>query len=102
MQREMEKEYLTDEDGEYLLDENGDKIEAVSFIGGIPHPAITEEQREKVERAIDTAFFYQNAVRTWISIIQEEADKYLHSDRSLEEVCAVIQSRVGIYLKEGL
>ena len=95
---ETEVVYLTNDDGSYVLDKNGQKIENFSTINGVPYPAITMEQVEKVRKAIETAHYFQTVERTLTAVVTEEATMYFGGSRSLDETVKIIQNRIQLYL----
>lgn len=73
----------------------------VEFIlEGIPYPAITQEQSDKVRMAFETAFYYTEEQQAIVSLILEEADSYFCGDKSLEDTVQIIDNRVQLYLDE--
>ncbi len=71
------------------------------FLEGIPYPAITQEQSDKVRAAIATAFYYTEEQQTIVSLILEETEGYFRSDKSLEDTVEIIDNRVQLYLNEN-
>lgn len=103
-------EYVLDENGEPLLDENGEKIlagggggwsdgDGFTYVYHVP----TKEEVEKVESLIAISVPNTYTVdRTVLQIILEEAEPYFKSQKSVDEVCSVLQRRVNMYLKENM
>lgn len=101
LMEETEKVYRTDEDGNFILDENGEKIESISTIDGIPMPAVSMEQVEKVREATKAATRNEAACEEIKAIIFEEVSGYFEGKKELEEVLEVIQNRAQLYMQEN-
>jgi ABC-type glycerol-3-phosphate transport system substrate-binding protein len=97
VQKGMEKPYYMDENGEkqeydqsfYINDEE------------IKVPVLTQEQTDYIKNyilSVDKAYYYNNDV---MNIVTEEAEAYFSGQKSAEDVAAVIQSRVQIYVNEN-
>lgn len=99
-------ELVLDENGEPLLDENGDPI--YQGMGGFGyddwsytfHP-MTEEEVAKLYELIEAARPVQMGNSEILSIIMEEAAPYFKGEKSLDDVVALIQSRVSMYVGEN-
>ena len=101
-------EYLKDENGEYILDENGEKIPEGGG-GGFEdkdgwfyefHP-VTQEEVDRVEYLIDISVPASTRINdNVIKIITEEAAPFFKGQKTVDEVCDIIQSRLSIYMKE--
>lgn len=63
---------------------------------------LTEEEVGIVRKLIDEADYLCNTDIRLFDIVREEAEAYYCKDKSLDEVCDVIQSRVSIYVKERI
>ncbi len=102
-------QYQMDEDGNYVLDENGNKIEEPYSNYSWSDVDIeiyafsdkqVEELKDLVNRAdviADNTYYSGNEL---YDIINEEAGAFFSGDKSAEEVCKLIQSRVQIYVNE--
>lgn len=102
----MKVEYVLDENGEPLLDENGDPIQRSQ--GGIgwgdweyEYHSSTEEEMELLRQLIDVAIPMRTTNSQVLTIIQEEAEGYYSGQKSLDEVAALIQSRMSMYVGEN-
>lgn len=100
LMEDTEVVYLTDDSGEYERDENGEKIEAVNTFNGIPYPAITLSQVDKVRKAIEGAIFWKHDERAMRRIILEETEPYFSGEKTLQEVVDIIQKRIQLSLDE--
>lgn len=108
MKAEYDKEY-DEATGEWVdkLDADGNKIELpVSTYGwgdvSIDLKAVTDKEAENLRDLIDSAqgfnvYYLTDEYR----IIEEEAEAYFKGDKSLDEVCDVIQSRMKIFVSES-
>ncbi len=100
LQEETKVEYRTDENGDFILDENGEKIEEFYTYDGVPYPAITQTQVDKIRKAVDDAFVHHGNETDLVMMILEESAYYFDNKKSLEEVTDIIQNRIQIYLSE--
>lgn len=99
-------EPVLDENGEPLLDENGNPI--YQGMGGFGyddweytyHPC-TEEEIAQLYELIEVARPLQMGDNEVLSIIMEEAQPYYKGEKSLDEVVALIQSRISMYVGEN-
>lgn len=62
---------------------------------------LTEEERELFREVARSARVLTTSEEQILDIICEEADAYFEGDKSVEDVAAIIQSRIGMFLKEG-
>ena len=104
--KSQEVSYATDENGEYILDENGEKItEGTSSISygdwDYTYHPVTDEEAEIFRKIINNAEPSQTSDQTVLDIIQEEAGAYFSGQKSPEDVAAIIQSRINIYINES-
>ena len=60
----------------------------------------TEEKVEKVKVMLEDARFPPLRTEGILNIICEEAEEYFSGTKSIEEVTAVIQNRVQLYMDE--
>lgn len=102
----MEENMLKDENGDPILDENGEPIINPKTSWGYDDftaeiYAATPEQVQMVRDLIDSAVASTNNDETIIKIITEEAEGYFEGQRTVADVCGVIQSRVQIYVSEN-
>jgi len=82
-----------------------ERIQAEIGIGqgtveGIPYPAITEEQADKVRNAFLEGYYVTNEESPIKRIILEEVPPFFSGEKGLDEVVGIIQSRVQLYLDE--
>ncbi len=102
----MTPRYLKDADGNYLLDENGEKIQE-SRGGwldndGVQHNvyAMTQEQADEVLQIIETCTKVANYDTSIFDIVNEQAQAYFAGQKTIDEVCRLIQSKANIYVNE--
>lgn len=99
-------EYLLDENGEQVLDEEGNPI--IMGMGSYGyddwhytfHPC-TEEEIATLKELIEVAKPMRMGNSEVLSIIMEEAEPYYKGEKSLDEVAALIQSRISMYVGEN-
>lgn len=102
-------EYLTDENGEIMKDENGEPIamggsSSVSYEDGwsYEYRIPTQDEVDIVLELIDKARpMASNGSDEIQKIILEEAAAFFQGQKSVDEVTAIIQSRVNIYVSEN-
>ena len=92
----MEKDSYTDENGEKVY------YDQTTYIGDTEYTLepLTQEQVDDFKAMIDGASVAGNYDSDIMDIINEEAEAYFSGDKSAEDVAALIQNRVGIYLGE--
>ncbi len=61
---------------------------------------LTEEQQVMVKNLLENARPFDSENYQFAGIIEEEMGTFLAGERSAEETAAIIQSRIGLYLKE--
>ncbi|MBQ4536816.1 MAG: extracellular solute-binding protein [Lachnospiraceae bacterium] len=103
----LKVEYATDENGELILDENGEPI-SLNSGGGISYGdweftyhQVTEEEVDTVLALIESSqlvSFYNDEIT---NIILEDAEPFFKGQKPVEEVTAIIQSRVQLYINEN-
>jgi len=89
----------------FYLDENGEKVEYddVYYVGGTEikiEPMKPEKAKalvEKMER-INNVLCYDEEIS---KIIEEELAPYFEGQKGVQEVADIIQSRIGVYVKEN-
>ena len=91
----------------YTTDANGNRIEDVQF--EIPYGeevleiyAAKQEQIEQLRNLIDSAEGADMRTPGVYAILEEEAGAYFNGQKSVNEVVAIIQSRIMIYISENL
>ena len=107
--RPINGEYVTDENGEPYLDENGEPIimgggSGIGYEDGWEYTYTIPTQKEvdiilglmEVARPISN-----NGESPIMDMINEEAAAYWEGQKSVDEVAAIIQSRVKIYVDEN-
>lgn len=89
----------------YYIDENGDKQEYddTFYMNGeeIPLPVLTQEQVDDISayiQSVNKLSYYNEDV---LNILNEEAAAYFAGQKTAEDVAAIIQSRVQIYVNEN-
>ena len=101
----MEVEYEQDANGNYRLDENGERIPvsrgSVSDGTGVYEVyATTPRQAQMLRDVIASATKMMDYDTSIINIVKEEAAAYFAGQKSAQEVCKLIQSKVNIYINE--
>jgi hypothetical protein len=96
MAETMEKNYYTDENGEKVY------YDQTAYIGDTEYtiPALTQEQVDDFKTMVDNASVGGNYDSDILDIINEEAAAFFSGDKSADDVAALIQNRVSIYLGE--
>lgn len=101
-------EYVLDENGDPYLDENGDPIVqggggSVAYEDGweYTYHVTTEEEANQAMALFDVAKPMMMMNEEIQTIISEEADAYFKGMKSVDDVAAIIQSRVMIYVSEN-
>ena len=61
---------------------------------------LTPERVEKIREDLEKAKYAPYRTEHILDIIYEETAAYFAGDKSLEEICDILESRVGIYVKE--
>lgn len=108
IEKELEVEYLKDENGELILDEEGNPIPNKGY-GGVGYgdweynyrPSTREEADlllDIVNGACATAGSYNSPIYT---MIMEDVAPFLDDQKSVDEVASVIQNRISLYLMEN-
>jgi hypothetical protein len=92
----MEKPY-------YMSGDEKVEYDDTFYLSGeeITIPVLTQEQTDMIKdyiTSLNKPFFYNNDVQ---NIISEEAEAYFSGQKSVEDVAAIIQSRVQIYVNEN-
>ena len=92
----MEKDSYTDENGETVY------YDQTAYIGDTEYtiPALTQEQVDDFKTMVDNASVGGNYDSDILDIINEEAAAFFSGDKSADDVAALIQNRVSIYLGE--
>ena len=89
---------------DYYTDENGEKVyyDQTTYIGDTEYtvPPLTQEQVDDFKAMVDGASVAGNYDTDIMDIINEESAAYFSGDKSAEDVAALIQNRVSIYLGE--
>ncbi len=104
--KDQEVSYAMDENGEYLVDENGEKVvEGTSSISYgdweyTYHP-VTDEEADLFRKIVNNAKPSQTSDSKLFDIILEEASAYFSGQKTPEDVAAIIQSRINIYINES-
>lgn len=92
----MEKDSYTDENGETVY------YDQTAHIGDTEYtiPPLTQEQVDDFNAMVDNASVGGNYDSDILDIINEEAAAFFSGDKSADDVAALIQNRVSIYLGE--
>ena len=92
----MEKDSYTDENGEKVY------YDQTTYIGDTEYtiPPLTQEQVDDFKAMVDNASVGGNYDSDILDIINEEAAAFFSGDKSADDVAALIQNRVSIYLGE--
>lgn len=91
---------------EYMVDSEGNQVpvakDKISFEGEKPVEiyCITAEQADRLINLIEEAVISTANDYELYSILLEESQGYFFGERTLEEVCKIMQSRASIYLSE--
>ena len=105
---ELEIEYLKDENGELILDEEGNPI-PLNGGGGVgygdweyTYRPSTREEADIMLDIINGACATSGSFNASIySLIMEDVEAYLNDQKSVDDVAALIQNRVSLYLMEN-
>ena len=108
IESELEIEYIKDEKGELILDEEGNPIPEKGY-GGVgygdweyTYRPCTREEADIMLEIINGACATNGSFNTAIySLIMEDVEAYLNDQRSVDDVAALIQNRVSLYLMEN-
>ena len=91
---------------EAFLESQGEYVGQLSYPGGfvkfegVEWEEVTEEELQAFYEMMETMELYSEYTLVIREIIFEEAESYFDGDRSVEEVCELIQNRVQLYLDE--
>ena len=102
----MTVSYQTDENGQPLLDENGEKIiePKATYWGNDGEQytidVMTQAQADQVMALYNSIHKLNGSNDAIYNIVTEEAGAYFAGQRSLDDVAAIIQNRVGLYVAE--
>lgn len=98
LQKAMVPEYTTDEDGNQQLVPK----DQIRFEGEEPVNiySITQEQAEHVLSMIEGASRSATTEYFVLNIIKEETSGYFSGEKTVEEVCDIIQSKMSTYMSE--
>ncbi len=96
MAETMEKDYYTDENGEKVY------YDQTAYVGDTEYtvPPLTQEQVDDFKTLVDNASVGGNYDSDIMDIVNEEAAAFFSGDKSADDVAALIQNRVSIYLGE--
>lgn len=108
----LQVEYVYDENGEVMLDEQGNPIyeggSGYTMVGddgeewSYVYRPIKAEEVDLVEILLKDATVMDSSANEELNqIIFEEAGAYFKGSKSVDEVAAIIQNRVNLYLKEN-
>ena len=98
--------YRKDASGNVLLDENGEKIQIPR--GGYVDEngqeqfvyAMTQEQADTLISTVESCTRIANYDTSITSIVQEQVPAFYTDQKSLDEVCRLIQSKANLYVNE--
>ncbi|MCD8379240.1 MAG: hypothetical protein LUC95_02690 [Lachnospiraceae bacterium] len=90
----------------YYLDDNGEKVyyDNTAWIDGVEvviDPATDEEAQKWLDYIYSVDTKAGSASDEVTNIIFEEADAYFNGQKTVDEVCEIIQSRMSIVISEG-
>ncbi len=89
---------------DYYTDENGEKVyyDQITYIGDTEYTLspLTQEQVDDFKTMVDSASVAGNYDTDIMNIINEESAAFFSGDKSADDVAALIQNRVSIYLGE--
>ena len=102
-------EYVRDENGEIMYDEEGEPIEEGGGSSTISSDGWEYTYRRPTSEEVDLALellaeakpMSNNSGSQTLSIIQEEAEAFFQGQKSAEDVVAIIQNRLQIYVSEN-
>lgn len=99
-------EYKKDNNGDLLLDLKGKpmlRYDTVQFNGGkrYEYHAVTEDEAALGFSLLESAQFVSSNDDVIYRIIYEEAEAFFHAQKSVDDVAAIIQNRVQLYLDEN-
>lgn len=106
LEKEMTVEYQKDADGEFVLDDNGEKIvepKVSYYVDDATQytiDALSQEQADLLLDLIASTKTVSSSNDAIFDIIQEETGAFFEGQRSVDDVCAMIQNRVGLYVAE--
>ncbi len=104
------EEYVLDENGEIMYDEDGNPITTSYYGGGTIisdgweytyHTPTQEEVDLVLEMLAKAKPIADNNGSETISIIQEEAEAFFKGQKTAEDVAAIIQNRLQVYVSEN-
>ena len=107
LEKAMKVEYEKDANGNYLLDENGERIPVSrgSVYDGMETYdiyATTPRQAQMLRDVIASATKMMDYDTSIINIVKEEAAAYFAGQKTAQEVCKLILSKVNIYINEQI
>ncbi|MCD8130184.1 MAG: hypothetical protein LUE16_02715 [Lachnospiraceae bacterium] len=90
----------------YYLDDNGEKVyyDYTVYVGNaevVVEPATQEEAQKWLDFIYSVNTKSESAADEVTNIIFEEADAYFNGQKTVDEVCEIIQSRMSIYISEN-
>lgn len=90
----------------YYLDENGEKVEYEDtfYMNGeeIPIPNMSQKQADEFVSFIESVNQKVYSNTEIQNIVQEEAEAFFSGQKSVDEVAALIQNRVQLYVNENM
>ena len=102
----MTVEYVKDANGNIMLDENGEKIPMARGgwydENGEEHPvyALTQEQADSIIQVIETCERVVNYDGAINDIVNEQVQAFFEGQKTIDEVCRLIQSKANLYVNE--
>lgn len=106
LQALMTVNYQKDADGNYVLDADGEKIQVPrgswTDESGEQHfiYALTQEQADELRSVIESCTRLANYNTSISDIVNEQVQAYFLDQKSIDEVCRLIQSKANIYVNE--
>ncbi len=98
VERMTERNYYLNDDGERVYYDNTAWIGDTEFV---IDPATEEEAQEWLDYIYSVDTKASSASEDVTNIIFEEADAYFNGQKTVDEVCEIIQSRMSIYISEN-
>ncbi|MCR5135781.1 MAG: extracellular solute-binding protein [Oscillospiraceae bacterium] len=102
----MEVSYRKDAAGNFLLDDNGEKIQLPKASWTDEHGemhniyAMTQEQADEILSVVESCTRMANYDTSISDIVNEQVQAYFLDQKSIDEVCRLIQSKANIYVNE--
>lgn len=105
--KELNVEYLKDENGELILDESGEPIAEAGTMGigygdwEYTFHTTTKEEVDQTVALMEAAKPQSSGNEQVMTIVTEETESFFQGQKTAADVAAIIQSRVQIYVNEN-